>query len=159
MKRVAAFAYLLICVSAGGAFAQAGSGVGDAPGANQFGQPETIELIREVAKKWVASGAAPFGVGDVSKADAFVPPEHFATGDHKTGLGIDIRPIRKDNQPAGVRWQEPAYDRAATQKLVDMFNETGRVDRIAFGDAQVSGVKVYRGLDDHMHITVKPRLN
>lgn len=98
----------------------------------------------------------PFSVGDMGNADGSPVRGHLPTGDHTGGLGFDVRPIRKDEQALGVRWQDPAYDRELTQRLVDSFLKTGGTTRIIFGDPQIRGVVHYRGFDDHLHVTVDP---
>jgi len=98
----------------------------------------------------------PFQIGDMGRADGSPVPGHLPTGDHTKGTTFDVRPMRKDGQMLGVRWQDPAYDRELTQRLVDTFLNTGGVTRIIFNDPQIRGVIPYRGFDDHLHITVDP---
>lgn len=157
MRATVAAIYLISLFSA--AAVRSADDVRRNPGDHQFGQPEAVELIREVAKKWRASGGSPFSVGDLALRDNAIFPGHLPAGDHRTGLGIDVRPIRKDGDGSAVRWQDPEYDREATQRLVNLFNESGNVERIVFSDPHLTGTTVYRGLDGHMHITVKPRKN
>ncbi len=157
LKEAVFSACLIAALSIGAVAAQTPGAATPPSGEHQFGQPETIELLLAMAKKWNETGAPQLGIGDISMRDLADFRGHLKTGDHKTGLGIDIRPMRKDGRGEGVRWDDPAYDRETTQRLVDMLNETGQVERIVFGDPQLKGTIVYRGLDDHLHITVKPR--
>lgn len=102
------------------------------------------------------SGRPPFQIGDIGNADGSPVRGHLPAGDHTGGRGFDVRPIRKDGQMLGVRWQDAAYDREMTQRLVDTFLQTGGVGRIIFGDPQIRGVVHYRGFDDHLHVTTDP---
>lgn len=102
------------------------------------------------------SSRPPFQIGDMGNADGSPVRGHLPTGDHTGGLGFDVRPIRKDGQMLGVRWQDPAYDRELTQRLVDTFLNAGGTTRIIFSDPQIRGVVHYRGFDDHLHMTVDP---
>ena len=102
------------------------------------------------------SSRPPFQIGDMGNADGSPVRGHLPTGDHTGGLGFDVRPIRKDEQMLGVRWQDPAYDRALTQRVVDTFLNSGGVKRIIFSDPQIGGVVHYGGFDDHLHVTVDP---
>ena len=119
------------------------------------GVAEAIGLVEALGKTWADEGREPFGVGDLSLPDGAPLSTHFATGDHTTGTGVDLRPVRKDGAPQGVSWRDPAYDREATQKLVDSARKLPQVDRIIFNDPEIKGVQFYPGHDDHLHIRVK----
>ena len=54
-------------------------------------------------------------------------------------------------------WKDSAYDRDATQQLVDMLNATGKVQSIYFNDPHINGVTAYDGHDDHLHVKVRKR--
>jgi hypothetical protein len=125
-------------------------------GAAQYGTAATMGVIGEARSQWHASGAPPFGVGNMSLSDGSAYDKHSPTGDHTTGLGADIRPIRRDGRQERVSWQSPDYDRAATQRLVDTLRGTGGVNRILFNDPQLQGVHPVDGHDDHLHVRVNP---
>ena len=71
---------------------------------------------------------------------------------------MDIRPLRKDGKNLGVTDKDPAYDREATQKLVDTFTATGGVEEIYFNDPLIKGVTPDpKGIhDNHLHVRVNP---
>jgi hypothetical protein len=76
--------------------------------------------------------------------------------DHNDGLSIDVRPARTDGAQAPVSYQDPQYDRDATQRLVDAFRSTGQVSKIYFNDPQISGVQPLAGHDNHLHVKLTP---
>lgn len=133
-------------------------------GVNQYGVPATSYVVGEAASRWAAEGRTPFSVGDLSNAQVAPYEGHSKTGDHATkGTGIDIRPIRTDGKNLSVNYQDPAYDREATQALVDTLKATGGVETIFFNDPQISGVvpdKLKSGQDpihhNHLHVRVNP---
>ncbi|MBX7198717.1 MAG: hypothetical protein K1X51_05025 [Rhodospirillaceae bacterium] len=124
-------------------------------GEAQWALPEAIEVIEDVAKRWRdETGKPPFGVGNISLKTGKPYDRHKEHGD---GVGIDIRPVRKDGkQVGGTNYDtNPAYDREATQRLVYMFLKTGRVEKICFNDPKVKGVERCRDHDDHLHVRIK----
>lgn len=123
-------------------------------GAGQFGKPETVEFAEALGAAWAATGAAPIGVGNMSLRGGGNFRGHSKNGPHSTGLGIDVRPVRKDGAQVGnTTWQSPSYDRVATQALVDIAKDLGAAV-IYFNDPQIKGVQKWDGHDNHLHITV-----
>lgn len=68
---------------------------------------------------------------------------HEATGgvkfephrSHKTGLEVDVRPIRKDGKRTPVYWQSTdQYDQAATAKLIELFRAYPGAGKVDFND-------------------------
>jgi hypothetical protein len=92
----------------------------------------------------------------MSLADGSAYDKHKPAGDHTTGTGIDIRPIRKDGRDLPITYEQPGYDREATQQLVDTLLATGGVKRIFFNDPQIKGVSPWKGHDNHLHVSVDP---
>jgi len=129
-------------------------------GRAQYGSPEAVDLARQVAGQWHETGAAPFGIGNMSYEDGrkFIGPdgnpEHAG---HMTGGQIDIRPVRRDGRQEGLTFENPAYDREATQRLVDMWRATGAVKDIYFNDPQIRGVSKQKKHDDHIHVEIDPQ--
>lgn len=124
-------------------------------GAAQWALPETIQVIEEVAKRWRdETGKPPFGVGNISLETGKPYDGHK---DHGDGVGVDIRPVRKDGkQVGGTDYRtNPAYDREATQRLVYMLLRTGLVEKIHFNDAKVKGVEPWPDHYDHLHVRMK----
>lgn len=133
-------------------------------GVNQYGVPATSYVIGEAASRWTADGRTPFSVGDLSNAQVTPYEGHSEKGDHATkGTGMDVRPIRKDGKNLPVTYQDPAYDREATQALVDAFKATGGVETIFFNDPEIKGVVPDRLPPskgpihhNHLHVRVNP---
>ncbi|MHB1205001.1 MAG: hypothetical protein ACYCZX_05505 [Rhodospirillaceae bacterium] len=124
-------------------------------GEAQWALPETLPVIEDVAKQWHDAGKPPFGVGNISLKTGEPYDRHK---DHGDGIGIDIRPVRKDGkQVGGTNYKtDPAYDREATQRLVYMFLKTGRVEKILFNDPRIKGVEPSDDTHDvHLHIRIK----
>ena len=123
-------------------------------GAAQYGRPETIDLVKQVGADWKNAGYGPMGVGNMSLSDGAAYDKHQ---DHGDGLSVDMRPRRMDEQQAPLNsWEDPAYDRDATQELVNKWRATGNVDTIYFNDPSLKGVEYLKGHDNHLHIKVKP---
>ena len=104
----------------------------------QWGEPRTMEVIGSVADR-LARGSqyTPFGIGNVSLSDGARSKDHQG---HQDGRGIDVRPARLDGAQLPVTYNDPQYDRAATQRLVDAFRATGQAGAIYFNDPQLRGV-------------------
>lgn len=98
----------------------------------------------------------PFGVGNISLQDGGRFPPH---GEHRDGLGIDIRPVRTDKKEEGVNFRDPKYDLAGTQRLVDALRATG-VKTIYFNGPGIKGVTPdkpgVKTHDNHLHAKVEP---
>jgi len=129
-------------------------------GRAQYGSQPTVDAVMEAGSRWQATGAAPFGVGNMSQEDGLPYDGH--KGHQMTGRDVDIRPIRRDGNPGKIKWNlpdgsiNPEYDRDATQRLVDTLRATGGVNRIFFNDPAIRGVTPFKGHDNHMHMEVSP---
>jgi penicillin-insensitive murein DD-endopeptidase len=122
-------------------------------GAGQYAQAGALNVIFEVEIAWGAIDSRSIGIGNISLEGGGPFPPH---GTHQQGLEFDVRPLRTDGAQAPVTWRDAAYDRAATQRLVDTLRATGQVDRILFNDPNIKGVTPYKGHDNHLHVKVKP---
>ena len=118
-------------------------------GAGQYGVPDAISLIQNVAKSW---NGTPFGVGNISLANGGKFKPHKS---HRNGANIDIRPMRADGAQVPADWRKPGYDRAATRRLIDAFRASGQVQSILFNDPAIKGVAPYPKHDDHFHVNVR----
>lgn len=120
-------------------------------GLMQYAHPRTPSFLFQLEFRWGAIESRKLGFGNISLAGG-------PKADHKThmrGLEIDIRPLRKDGRPMAVRYQDIAYDREATQRLVDVIWQTGMVWRVLFNDPAVSRVLRVPGHDNHLHIDIR----
>jgi hypothetical protein len=123
-------------------------------GAGQYGTGKALSTIFKVGHEWGLSGEERFfGVGNMSLEGGGPFPPHAG---HRYGSDIDVRPMNITGvRQGGITWRSPLYDRAGTQRLVDLFRATGNVRVIYFNDPQLQGVSPMRGHDDHMHIGIK----
>ena len=74
-------------------------------GASQFAPPSMIMAILRVEREWQAIDSRKFGVGDISLAGG---PEHKDHRTHRSGLEVDVRPLRKDGLHLPVKWSQEA---------------------------------------------------
>jgi murein endopeptidase len=129
----------------------------------QWGEPRTMQVVQSVAGH-LSNGPqfTPFGVGNISLRGG-------RKGDHEAhmdGLGIDVRPARKDGMTgdhATVNYRDPNYDRAATRRLLEGFIATGQAKSILFNDPELYNdpvlkkhVRPWKGHDDHFHVQLLP---
>lgn len=117
----------------------------------QFGHPKLLSFIFLLERRWRAVDARLFGVGNISLANGVVFHPHKS---HKSGLEVDIRPLRKDGLRLPVRYHENFYDRDGTKKLVELMFGTGLIRRVMFNDSQIYGVHRLAGHDNHLHVEV-----
>ena len=123
-----------------------------AEGVSQYAHPALISALLWVEREWQAIETRKFGIGNISLANGVDHPDHDS---HESGLEVDIRPLRKDGQPVGVRWYQAAYDHAATAKLIALFRLYTPVRLIYFNDPQMPGVRPYPNHDNHLHLELK----
>jgi len=123
-----------------------------AHGAGQFASPKLMSLLFLVEHQWAATESRQFGIGNISLAGGRKFSPHHS---HRSGLEVDIRPLRTDGKHQRVSYLEHEYDRAATAKLIDLFFQSGMVDLIFFNDKKIAKVKPLAGHNDHFHVQVK----
>lgn len=123
------------------------------PTSRQYGTADTIRTLQAIGAAWQRShlGGPRIGFGDLSFRGGAVMPPHAS---HRTGLDVDVRPMRKDGKETAVTYKDLQYSRALTQELVDVIRANGvlPVAFIFFNDAGVTGVKPWKGHDNHLHI-------
>ena len=115
----------------------------------QFVHPKMLSFLFLLEHRWSAIDARKIGIGNISLANGVPFPPHRS---HKSGLEVDIRPLRKDGLQLPVRYQDNHYDREGTKKLVELMLGTGLVKRVMFNDSQIRGVHRLAGHDDHLHV-------
>lgn len=120
-------------------------------GAGQYSHARMLTFIFQLEYRWGAIDDRKIGIGNISLANAAPFPPHRS---HRSGLEVDIRPIRKDGKQIPVRHTDPQYDQDATRTLVELIWQTGMVKRIAFNDAAIPRVLGMTGHDDHLHVEV-----
>ncbi|TFW35555.1 penicillin-insensitive murein endopeptidase [Massilia horti] len=123
-----------------------------AMGAYQYAHPIMMSTILRVALEWQAIDRRRIGIGDISLPDGRETPDH---GGHKTGLDVDVRPLRKDGLEQRVTWNDPQYDHEATRKLIHLFRTLAPVKFVVFNDPRVPFVARADKHDDHFHVTLR----
>lgn len=123
-----------------------------AKGAYQYAHPIMMTGILRVALEWQAIDARRFGVGDISLAGGINTPDHAG---HKSGLNVDIRPLRMDGREEAVTWFDPQYDQDATRKLIDLFRTFAPVLSIIFNDPGIPFLFRADKHNDHFHINLR----
>lgn len=130
-------------------------------GIAQYARSETIRELQKVSEMWRNRGEIPFGVGNMSLLDGRPYDGHT---DHGEGLAVDIRPVRKDTRQMPTSYKDAAYDREATQRLVNELLKTGRVEQVLFNDPTIGGVtpwdknkgpRDYKPHDWHLHVKMR----
>ncbi|WP_162251781.1 penicillin-insensitive murein endopeptidase [Massilia sp. Root335] len=122
-----------------------------AKGAYQYPHPLMMSCILRVALEWQAVDERRIGIGDISLPDGKKTPDH---GGHKTGLDVDVRPLRKDGLEQAVTWHDPQYDQEATRRLIDLFRALSPVKFIIFNDPRIPFVGRAARHDNHFHVTL-----
>ena len=121
-------------------------------GVGQYTHPALMSTLFAVEQQWLSIDGRKFGVGNISLKDGRKFSGHDS---HRSGLDVDIRPIRRDGAQLPVTRFDAEYDRDATAKLIDLFFCIGRVKRLYFNDLSIPGVRFLEGHDNHFHVTIK----
>ncbi|WBS01443.1 penicillin-insensitive murein endopeptidase [Pseudoduganella sp. SL102] len=123
-----------------------------AKGAYQYAHPLMMTAILNVGLEWQAMDTRRFGVGDISLPGGIKTPDH---GGHKSGLNVDIRPLRKDGREEPVKWSDPEYDQVATYALINLFHIFAQVQRVIFNDPGIPFLVRAERHDDHFHLDLR----
>ena len=123
-----------------------------ANGAYQYAHPVMMTAILRVALEWQAIETRRMGVGDISLAGGLQTPDHDT---HKSGLEVDIRPLRKDGREDSVRWWDDQYDREGTAKLIALFRTFAPVVKVLFNGPDIPFVTQCPHHDDHFHLKLR----
>lgn len=118
-------------------------------GRSQYAHPKLISVINMIAFRWTELDTRKFGVGNISLAEGVRHPDHKT---HRSGLEVDIRPIRKDGKRLPCCISDHQYDWDATKKLIEIFLSSHYVKRILFNDSSIVGVRYAKGHDNHFHV-------
>lgn len=121
-------------------------------GLGQYTHPALMTTLFAVEQQWLAMDERKFGVGNISLADGRKFSGHDS---HRSGLDVDIRPLRRDGKQLPATRFDREYDRDATAKLIELFFCIGRVKLVFFNDLSIPGVRFLGGHDNHFHVTIK----
>ena len=153
---------------------------------NQYGTSTAVAEVENLGRSWMAESMANFfrnsalaitvapdleisisikgpqafqslRIGEMSKFGGGPLPPHKGPG-HLSGNAADIGLFRNDGKNLGGHYNGPNYDRATTQRFVNLLDSDDNVDSYYFNDSQVTGSKLQRvaGHDNHIHVNFKP---
>jgi murein endopeptidase len=124
-----------------------------AKGAYQYAHPIMMTAVLRVAREWMMIDGRRFGVGDISMADAMRTPNHRG---HRTGLNLDVRPLRKDGREEPVTWQQTGlYDQDGTRRLIHLFRTFAPVVTVIFNDPGIPYCSKAGNHDNHFHLDLR----
>ena len=125
-----------------------------AGGGGQYTHPAMMSMLLFVERQWSAIDKRRFGVGNISLAGGQVYAKHRS---HKSGLEVDVRPLRTDGQHIPVYWQwADQYDQTATTRLIELFHDYPGVHKIYFNDPDLRHlVQPLIHHDHHFHVELK----
>jgi len=117
----------------------------------QYAKDSTVRSVEALGERWDAANPdePDIQIGNMSKRDGSAFGGHSS---HRTGVDVDIRPMRNDGQYEGVNINSSSYDRDSTQLLVNTIRKDPAVQLIYFNDNKVTGVQNWEGHDDHLHV-------
>lgn len=122
-------------------------------GAGQYAHPTMMTSILRVEREWQAIDKRKFGVGNISLANG---PQFGKHATHKSGLEVDVRPLRKDGRHVPVYWyQKDEYDQAATAMLIEIFRAFSPVVLVYFNDGDIPFVTHLTNHDHHFHVKLR----
>jgi hypothetical protein len=121
-------------------------------GTFQYAHSSMMTAILRVEREWQAMDSRKFGVGDISLADGLANTDHAS---HKSGLDVDVRPMRKDGLHLPVTWGDAEYDHDATAKLIGLFLLHSRVELVYFNGPGIAFVTPLKGHDNHFHVKLR----
>lgn len=123
-----------------------------AKGAYQYAHPIMMTAILRVASEWQAIDKRRIGIGDISIAGGGKPPDHST---HKSGLEVDVRPLRKDGLEQPVKWWDQQFGKAGTEKLINLFRTFTPVVLVYFNAPDIPFVTKLDGHDGHFHVKLR----
>ena len=116
--------------------------------------PAMMSMLLFVERQWATTDSRKFGIGNISLAGGGDYAKHRS---HKTGLEVDVRPLRKDGKRLPVYWQwADQYDQAGTAKLIELFRAYPGTGKIYFNDPELSYLaRPLAHHDHHFHVELK----
>lgn len=120
-------------------------------GRGQYAHPSMLSFIFFIEREWAAIDNRKFGIGNISLAGGVAYAKHKT---HKSGLEVDVRPLRKDGSQRQVYWYQEEYDRDGTAKLIALFQAYPGVRQILFNDKEIPFVKAFKDHDHHFHVAL-----
>ena len=114
----------------------------------RYGKPEVLAAVVITCAKMYRKYGLEVGVGNISFEQGGPMPPHTT---HQNGDRVDFRPIRKDKQRLPCTYQDEAYSREWTYRLMSELLQAG-FQRVLFNDPFYLPERVsYEGHDNHIH--------
>lgn len=123
-------------------------------GAGQYAHPQMMTVLCFVERQWQVGDHRKFGIGNISLSGGGVFDPHES---HQDGLQVDVRPLRRDGSHVPIKYFQSGYDRAATARLISIFQSHPFVKQVYFNDVEIPGVRSLVGHDDHFHVALRTR--
>jgi murein endopeptidase len=122
------------------------------PGNEFWALPKVVAAVQEVGREFHQQERTPFWVIDMGKEWGGRHGKHLT---HRCGLDLDIRPVQKKFENAGLTYGSSNYDREATGVLVDLFFRHG-AEVILFNDGDLKTTRgaVTPATNHHNHLHV-----
>lgn len=121
-------------------------------GAGQYAHPAMMIVLLYVEREWQTGDHRKFGIGNISLAGGKVFEPHDS---HQDGLQVDVRPLRIDGNHVPVKYFQSGYDKAATTRLISIFQSHPMIKKVFFNDSSIPGVRPMTSHDDHFHVELK----
>lgn len=126
----------------------------------RFGTARSIEAIKRIAEQFYERTGLVLRVGDIANRGGGAIPDHRS---HTTGNIFDLdmafndgrTTVEADRDSRNATWRSNAYDRRATQTLVNIIREmfpNAPGSAILFSDPDIRGAQAYANHDNHLHI-------
>jgi len=68
---------------------------------------------------------------------------------------LNVRPLRIDGNHVPVKYFQSGYDKAATTRLISIFQSHPMIKKVFFNDSSIPGVRPMTSHDDHFHVELK----
>ncbi|MGE0711207.1 MAG: penicillin-insensitive murein endopeptidase [Planctomycetota bacterium] len=118
----------------------------------RWARPELVYAVERAARRWSQEHLARIGVGDMSleNGGSFAP--HAG---HQQGREVDLSPARADERELPVTWQQGAYSRTFTRRLIELLRAEVATEVVLFNDPWLAGVSPWPGHDNHLHLRIR----
>jgi len=117
----------------------------------QYAHPQLISALLQVARSWSYLDKRKFGVGNICLSGGGPFKGHKS---HRSGLEVDIRPVRKGGNRLPCSIFDKQYDRDATAALIALFRKHSKVQLVLFNDRTIQGVSHASNHSDHFHVQI-----
>ncbi len=120
----------------------------------RWGTPRLVYGLERIGGRYTGPGGA-YGVGDISLENGGAISGHAS---HRAGIDVDVRPVRTDGARQPVTYQQSAYSRAETTKLLNLFAGELQLTNVFWNDARHGSrapVQHWPNHDNHFHARIR----